>query len=288
MKVLTNLARKPVIGLFTAIVALSLATCLQAQTTAAKTKVQSVKGTAFYTPPGGKRTVLKPNVMLAPGTKIETEAKSSVDIFMGAMAGMVRVAEKSTLIVEQYNVTKTAVDQVIDVQLNLPEGTIYGTVNKLSAASKYHIKTPDGVAGVRGTKYTITVKRDANGKVTSYCLVSEGTIIIIKPTAVGGSAQNGPPGSSVTSADGQTIFTVTSGAVVNEDGTLTTMTQAQATEAMNNIEPLATVLPDLIAAAGADGLPTPPTPPRVLGILRDKMANRDRIRAILKSRLPGN
>lgn len=256
MKVLTNLARKPVIGFFTAIVALSLATCLQAQTTAAKTKVQSVKGTAFYTPPGGKRTVLKPNVMLAPGTKIETEAKASVDIFMGAMAGMVRVAEKSTLIVEQYNVTKTAVDQVIDVQLNLPEGTIYGTVNKLSAASKYHIKTPDGVAGVRGTKYTITVKRDANGKVTSYCLVSDGTVIIIKPTAANANAQNAPDGSSVVSQDGQTIFTVTAGAVVNEDGTLTTMTAAQATEAMNQIQPLSEVTQTLTDLAGPGGLPT--------------------------------
>jgi hypothetical protein len=44
----------------------------------------------------------------------------------------------------------------------LKNGRILGSVKKMAAASKYEVKTPVGVAGIRGTEYDI----DSRGKVT--------------------------------------------------------------------------------------------------------------------------
>jgi len=44
----------------------------------------------------------------------------------------------------------------------LRQGTIFGNVKKLSAASQYLIKTPNGVAGIRGTTFIL----GANGDIT--------------------------------------------------------------------------------------------------------------------------
>jgi hypothetical protein len=54
--------------------------------------------------------------------------------------------------------------------LDLRAGTIFGTVKKLSATSRYEIKLPNGVAGVRGTIYMVS----ASGVVG----VLEGSVVV--------------------------------------------------------------------------------------------------------------
>ena len=270
MKVLTNLARTSVVGFLTTAMVLSLAACLQAQQgvqpTIVKAKVQAIKGTVYFTPPGATaRKPLKVGTLLAPGTLLETMPNSTVDVYFGPMAGMVRMQEKTKFAVDKYSFTKTGADDVIDLNLKLDEGTILGTVNKLSAASKYTIKTPDGVAGVRGTQYTLTVKRDANGVLKSIMVVSEGTVVIIKPTASVPGAVPGTVGTSTTvqTPDGMTTFTVTGGGVVQDDGSMAVLTPVEAAAALANIAPLTDILNTIIATI--PGLPTtvtpPPTPP---------------------------
>ena len=98
------------------------------------------------------RPELKAGTVLGGGTIIKTAAESTVDLFLGNSAGVVRITENSTLGLDKLLITNTGADTVIENQLNLPEGTMLFNVNKLSAASKYEVKLPNGVAGIRGTK----------------------------------------------------------------------------------------------------------------------------------------
>jgi hypothetical protein len=52
--------------------------------------------------------------------------------------------------------TQTGAEEVSDTQLNLQAGRIMGTVRKLSGASRYEVKIPNGVAGIRGTVYSLS------------------------------------------------------------------------------------------------------------------------------------
>ena len=94
-----------------------------------------------------------------------------VDLFLGNSAGVVRLTENTTLGLDKLTLTKTGADTVVEVQLNLPEGTILGNVGKLSAASKYEVKVPNGVAGIRGTRYRISS--------TGYTVVLDGTVVFV-------------------------------------------------------------------------------------------------------------
>src|SRR5437899_7982601 len=51
---------------------------------------------------------------------------------------------------------ETGADTVSETQLDLQRGKIFGNVKKMSAASRYEVKLPNGVAGIRGTIYTLT------------------------------------------------------------------------------------------------------------------------------------
>jgi len=70
--------------------------------------------------------------------------------------------------IDKLTATDTGADIVTDTQLDLRAGRIFGTVKKLSAGSRYEVKIPNGVAGVRGTIYTLTALGD--------CSVYEGSI----------------------------------------------------------------------------------------------------------------
>jgi hypothetical protein len=62
------------------------------------------------------------------------------------------------------------VDAASDTELDLRQGTIFGSVKKLSAASQYLVKTPNGIAGIRGTTFVLS----ASGVIT----VTDGSCVI--------------------------------------------------------------------------------------------------------------
>lgn len=70
-------------------------------------------------------------------------------------ANVVRIFESSVLAVDKLDVNRTSADEVADTQLDLRAGHILGNVKKLSASSKYEIKIPNGVAGIRGSMYSL-------------------------------------------------------------------------------------------------------------------------------------
>ncbi|HXF09935.1 MAG TPA: FecR domain-containing protein, partial [Desulfuromonadaceae bacterium] len=87
-----------------------------------------------------------------------------------AQQNVIRMQANTVLAINQLMISDTGVDAVSDTELDLRQGTIFGNVKKLSAASQYLIKIPTGIAGVRGTTFVIS----ADGAIT----VVQGSMII--------------------------------------------------------------------------------------------------------------
>ncbi len=68
---------------------------------------------------------------------------------------VVRVWANSAMGIDKLTAMQTGSDTVTETQLDLKQGRITGNVKKMSAASKYEVKLPNGVAGVRGTLFDI-------------------------------------------------------------------------------------------------------------------------------------
>ena len=163
------------------LVACSLAVVMAVSASAAGAKertgkVVRLKGAARYSTGNNVWQPLKIGDILRTGSLVQTAAKSYVDVVLGendlapvrAIAGnvsafqskaeqdIVRIHEDSVLAFEKLAITDTGNDQVTETQLDLRSGKIFGTVKKLAPTSRYEIKLPNGVAGVRGTIYTIS------------------------------------------------------------------------------------------------------------------------------------
>ncbi len=166
-------------GLVVCGVALTMVSSLAAQTVEQVTaKVVRIKGDARYKVGSGAWQTLKRGDELNAGTIVETGIDSHVDLVLGegappkprpvigdmltyqptAEQNMVRIWDNSRLGIDKLTMTETGADVVTDTQLDLQAGHIFGSVKKMSAASKYEVKIPNGVAGIRGTIYDISVE----------------------------------------------------------------------------------------------------------------------------------
>src|SRR5207248_832332 len=105
---------------------------------------------------------------------------SHADLFMDQNGPVVRLVENTTLGLDKLNFTVTGVDTIIETQLDLKSGRIIGIVRKMADQSKYEIRTPNGVAGIRGTEYDITatsVLRVVSGSMVMVYVKSDGNVI---------------------------------------------------------------------------------------------------------------
>lgn len=147
-------------------------------------KVVRIKGSARYATENNVWQPLKVGDVLRAGSIVQTADKSRVDMVLGdseeiaseagpsgggvgaggggamyqpiAEQNFIRVWENSVLAIDKLLMANTGTDTISETQLDLKTGKLFGTVKKMSAASKYEIKIPNGVAGVRGTIYTIS------------------------------------------------------------------------------------------------------------------------------------
>jgi len=164
------------------VLAISMVTSVAAQTAApGAAKVVRIKGPARYTTGNNVWLPLKTGALLKSGTLIQTstERGSFVDLVLGdgevpiarpAMVGevrsrsytpnadqnIVRLFENTVLKVDALTSMETGAGTVSETQLDLQRGRIFGNVKKMSAASRYEVKLPNGVAGIRGTIYTLS------------------------------------------------------------------------------------------------------------------------------------
>jgi hypothetical protein len=95
----------------------------------------------------------------------------------------VRLTPNTTLAIDKLTVVDTGADAVSDTELDLKKGKIFASVRKLSGASQYIVKLPNGIAGVRGTMFSISV----DGTVA--CFESTGGGVILALTLADGTTQ---------------------------------------------------------------------------------------------------
>lgn len=130
--------------------ALWLLTASTQAATPGAAEVKKVVGTATYTDGQGGGPIKEGQVLLA-GATITTGAGSYVDLDLKVNGNALRVEADTTLSLNKLEYTK-AIETVVNTELDVKKGsTVANVVNKLSKASKYEIKTPAGVAGIRGT-----------------------------------------------------------------------------------------------------------------------------------------
>ena len=176
-------------------------------------KVVRMKGQARYSTGNNVWQPLKVGAVLKPGTVIQTtiDRGSYVDLVLGdgtapiamnsgagiGLAGsppppelisyqpnaeqnVVRLREDTVLSIDKLTTIETGADVVSETQLDLRKGRIFGNVKKMSAASKYEVKIPNGVAGIRGTIYEISadgVVRVLVGSVVIAYVGADGTVV---------------------------------------------------------------------------------------------------------------
>ena len=156
-----------------------------AETLQWRAQVQSVKGKATWNTNGGPVVPLKVNSILTAGTTIKTGPETSVDLFLGQSAGVIRVGENTTFSLDKLTVTDTGAEKAVDIQLGLPSGEMYFNVNKLSRASRYEIKVPNGVAGIRGTGGRILVPPQGGQKDMEIVLMDGNLVFAYLPPGGG-------------------------------------------------------------------------------------------------------
>jgi len=168
-------------------IALALVSTAAAQGMDSAAKVIRVKGPARYTTGNNVWQPVRPGDILRAGTVIQTSTEdgSYVDLVLGdgkasvpqavtykpsmpdsmaasstsfrpsAEQNVVRIWANSAMGIDKLTMMQTGAETVSETQLDLKQGRITGNVKKMSAASKYEVKLPNGVAGVRGTLFDI-------------------------------------------------------------------------------------------------------------------------------------
>jgi hypothetical protein len=208
MKIANLFGRNLLLGM-AALAAMVVASPAQADSVPQVVTVIRVKGEARYTTDNRTWQSLRKGDVLKPGCVIQTAPKSLVDIQLGdrdaavapskfnptsplyapeqQKANVVRIFENSALAIDKLAVDKTGTgEELSDTQLDLRAGQIMGNVKKLSSSSKYEVKIPNGVAGIRGTVYMISSSGVVNvlsGSVVIAIVGSDGTVITRVVTA---------------------------------------------------------------------------------------------------------
>lgn len=155
--------------------ALWLLTASTQAATPGAAEVKKVVGTASYTDGSGGGPIKEGQILMA-GATITTGAGSYVDLDLKVNGNALRVEADSTLSLNKLEYTR-AIETVVNTELDVKKGSaVANVVNKLSKASKYEIKTPAGVAGIRGT-----VLRAGTTRIV--CLIGR---IEFRPVAGGG------------------------------------------------------------------------------------------------------
>jgi hypothetical protein len=181
--------------------------------------VVRVRGEVSYSlDNGAHKSPLLAGKYLDPGATIYTEDNGEVDVILGkaielpqatwapkrvALAqdspvrgyesyrptpeqNVVRLMPHSTLVIDKLTTTSSGADTVSDTELDLKRGTIYASVKKLSPAAQYLVKTPTGIAGVRGTEFAISLNPDGTIKsVQVYRSVNDDGLVLAITSAVG-------------------------------------------------------------------------------------------------------
>jgi hypothetical protein len=163
---------------------------LRAQEAPGRAEVRGITGKATSIAPDGKVSIVKARDVLTPGTTIKTGPKSAVDLFLGKSAGVLRLAENSSLTLKQFKLMDAGGATVVEIELDLDQGTLLGRGSHMSTASShFDVKIPTGIAGVNSGTWRISA--------LGYLVLVEGSLHYVHVPANGEPipyAMKAPPG----------------------------------------------------------------------------------------------
>ena len=108
---------------------------------------------------------------------IDENVRGTISYRPAAEQNVVRLTPNTTLGIVKLTVIDTGADSVSDTELDLKKGKIFASVKKLTGASQYLIKLPNGIAGVRGTQFSI----DVNGVTQVFHSDGGGVVLSLVP-----------------------------------------------------------------------------------------------------------
>ena len=209
MKKINVFAHKLIAGAL-ALAVVAITAQARAESVPQVAKILRVKGSARYSVDGRTWQPLRKGDVLNPGVVLQTAEGSTIDLQLSdrdaapasignvSLAGtsssaaglyqsegeltanIVHIFPSTELSVDKIMLDRTGMDEVSETQLDLRAGQIMGNVKKLSAASKYEVKIPNGVAGIRGTIYWLSSTSKAavlTGSVVLALVKPDGTVI---------------------------------------------------------------------------------------------------------------
>jgi hypothetical protein len=181
-----------------------------------------VKGTASYSLDGGvHKYPLVPGKDLEAGAGIYTGDDGVVDVILGkslelpqaasapaspsyapdspvrglvgfrpaSEQNVVRVLSSSVLVIDKLTTVSSGIDAVSDTELDLKKGGIYASVKKLSPAAQYLVKVPTGIAGVRGTQFSIVLNDDGTIQSVTVYQTKGDDGLVLAVTSAGGATE---------------------------------------------------------------------------------------------------
>lgn len=118
-----------------------------------RAEVRQITGQATRINAAGVSSPLARGMVLGAGDTVATGPGSTVDLWLGLNGEALRVDPDTTLRFDVLDIANFA-ERRVTTSLKLTTGGVTGNVpSRLSAASRYEIKTPAGVAEIRGTIY---------------------------------------------------------------------------------------------------------------------------------------
>jgi len=191
-------------------------------------------------------------VTYKPGISDSIASSSSMSFRPSSEQNVVRIWANGALGIDKLTAMQTGAEMVTETQLDLKQGRITGNVKKMSAASKYEVKLPNGVAGVRGTTYDIQsigiVKVYIGSMVVAW--VDPKTQNVTTQTVMGGQAYDAPNNqlTPLSPASMNELDSLALGLLVTPSmGTPTTLASDKTVIGMSPV------------GASVDSIPNPPT-----------------------------
>lgn len=106
------------------------------------------------------------------------ESGDKIDVKNGNLT--IKVDDDKYLFAERgtkFNIEATGSEESGKVKINLTSGSVTSEIqNKLSADSTYEVNAPNSTMAVRGTVFSLSVRKDKSGKQSSYLEVFNGTV----------------------------------------------------------------------------------------------------------------
>jgi hypothetical protein len=121
---------------------------------------------------------VRPNMKFDAGVTVRTGADGTADLSVNGLSSAVRITNNTTLQIPNMTYVGSAREGDTTTMLNLVSGSVLGNVKKITANSRYEIMTPHGVAGVRGTDFSVDAIPTDDHKFTVTFKSITGTITV--------------------------------------------------------------------------------------------------------------